>query len=184
MMTVDVWSICKFCLSKTLCLTRWKLWKQAYLTDLLCCQCHRVAAKMSNDRSQVPSTVSGSLMHVCHYFIHCAIICRKHTVCWMNPMMSNGCTTVNTTETNTTEQTVQKSFCFGQLLIKKEIFNSKLYRNWKPMKGNSFMIRDLGDLIFSVDLSSRVVWTVRGKVCSTKREEIVRFSRNNLVLRI
>lgn len=52
------------------------------------------------------------------------------------------------------------------------------------MKGNSFMIRDVGDLIFSVDLSSRVVWTVRGKVCSTKREEIVRFSRNNLGLRI
>lgn len=46
------------------------------------------------------------------------------------------------------------------------------------MKGNSFMIRDFGDLSFSVDLASRVVWTVRGKVCSMKRKESVgiRFS--------
>lgn len=82
-----------------LCLKRSNLWKEG-LFDLLCCQCYRVAAKMSNDRSQVPSTVSDSFMYVYHYFIHCAII-RKHTVCWMDPMMSNGYTSVKTTETNT-----------------------------------------------------------------------------------
>lgn len=77
-----------------------------------------------------------------------------------------------------------KTFLLWVVIDRKEIFNSKLYKNWKPTKGNSFIKRDLGDLIFSVDLSSRIIWTVRGKVCSMKREEIVRFSRKNLVLRL